>query len=113
MAIQWTSKLEKECSLTYKNEGMQAAIDKFGIGKGSILAKMARMGIISGDDKVPYRQERKYYAEDAADMLELLSCGVSQSIIAEKYNTTKKIIQTIMNKAKQKGFDAYPPRPSV
>ena len=107
MAIQWTGKLEKECSLTYKNEGMQAAIDKFGLSRNQIKARMHELGVRTNAKKK--HDQRKWYAEDVADIMESIS-SIGHELTAKFYNVTVRLIKKLVCNANRYGFDAYPLR---
>ena len=107
MTTNWTRKLEKDCSLTYKSEGMQAAIDKFGLSRNQIKARMSDLGVRTSAKKK--RDQRKWYAEDVADIMESIS-SVGHELTAKFYGVSVQLIKSLVCNANRYGFDAYPLR---
>lgn len=109
MAIQWTGKLEKDCSAIYKSEGMQAAIDKLGLTRNQIKARMNELGVKT--DVKKKRDQRRWFAEDIADIMEgVITHGYE--ITAKYYNVTVQLIKQLVCTANLHGFDKYPLRNS-
>ena len=108
MAIQWTVQMIKKCSEIYSTEGLEAAIEYTGSSKKSVYAKMRDHGVRCAGDKARGLDKRKYYAEDVVNMLEMSASGLTNSLIAEYYNTTKSSISGVISLAKKNGFDSYP-----
>lgn len=58
-------------------------------------------------------RHRMFYAEDVARMFEIRSEGYSCTLIADAFCTTSAHVRKILSTAREKGFEAYPPRPQT
>lgn len=56
------------------------------------------------------KQNRKYYAEDIANIMELRSQQFSWNEIGKCFNTSGRKLQHIVSYAKRHGFNKYPKR---
>jgi hypothetical protein len=108
MRKQWTTREQKDCAFAYSTQGLDAAIAATGRNKFSIITKMSRLNCRSPSNSG--RKIQKYFAEDVAFIFEMISCGLTQSLIAEYYNTTRSAIKALVFRANKHGFDAYPLR---
>jgi hypothetical protein len=108
MAKPWTTREQRDCAEAYSQQGLHAAIAVTGRGKCSIISKMSTLGCNSAVNSG--QKERQYYAGDIANIFEMISCGLKQSLIAEYYNTTRGAIKSLVFRANKYGFDAYPLR---
>jgi Zn ribbon nucleic-acid-binding protein len=104
----WTTREQKDCAAVYSTHGIEAAMTTTGRSRSSIISKMSTLGCNCPINKG--HRTRQYYAEDIASIFEMISCGLTQALIAEYYNTTRAAIKSLVFSAKQSGFDAYPLR---
>ena len=91
---------------------MKAAIKATGRSEYAIKHRMKELSVKCAGDKsrslVP--KKRCWFAEDVADIFEMINCGLKYSIIAEAYNSSASVIGNIVSRARKHGFDAYPMR---
>lgn len=108
MAIQWTNKLESQCSDLWRAGRSAEAVELSGASYCSLINKMSSLGVVNPTNTGQVKQ--KHYAEDISLMMEMESSGLKHSIIAEYFDLTRTNIKYILCKAKQHGFDRYPRR---
>jgi urease alpha subunit len=104
----WTTREQKNCAAVYSTHGIEAAMTTTGRSRAAVSSKMIELKCNCPVNKG--HRTRQYYAEDIALIFEMISCGLTQSVIAEYYNTTRAAIKSLVFSAKQSGFDAYPMR---
>lgn len=60
--------------------------------------------------RVTFGNSRIFYAEDIANIFELMAGGFNPRQISKCFRVPSRTIQTVVARAKREGFDAYPRR---
>ncbi len=105
----WTGPEEKKLiriqglfSLIYCAEILNRSIN-------SIERKVEKLGV----GRKPHGQEQAFFAEDIANMLELVELGFTHSQIAMCFNSTRRSINSTLSRARKFGFEKYPKREAI
>ena len=80
-----------------------------GLSRNQIKARMHELGVRTNAKKK--HDQRKWYAEDVADIMESIS-SIGHELTAKFYNVTVRLIKKLVCNANRYGFDAYPLRNS-
>ena len=112
MASQWTGSMIKQCAAAYSTDGIKAAMALTGKTASAIRTRMCLIGVPSNTatSENLIITERKWYAEDVANLMEMIESGVKHSIAAEYYDVKIRQIQKVLYLARKHGFAAYPMR---
>ena len=107
----WTRSEENKLIMLCNRFNIEACAVVLGRTYGSIKNKMSELGVKSVFNNKGLGNARQFYAEAVANMMELENQGFSADDIANCFNSNFRTISVTMNRAKIKGFGAYPKRP--
>ena len=112
MPIQWTRKLEQQCSDLWRAGRSAEAVELCGGGKTALYKRMTELKVKSSYSRAANLKPRvrKFFAEDVVLMIEFTESGLISSLIAEYFDCSASTIRKTISYAKQHGFDKYPRR---
>lgn len=112
MAIEWTKRLENQCSDLWRTGRSTEAVELVGGTKTAVYKRMTEMKVKSSFNPINNLKPRirKFFANDVALMFELSASDLKSSLIGEYFNCSASTIRKAISNAKQHGFEKYPLR---